>query len=322
MIFYIFQGYRLDFCKLHHYISLMEIVTIKHRSTGCLTDHFIFKDRKEFEQYFLKNHQVVPKLVENWQDCIKGDWVLADDGGVCQILYNKDNLPHATDFASKSPVAKGYCRTAVGSFTKSKDCFLDTDLDLHKGVSRYRFFYKNKITGNVRIPRNDNYRGNREEIIGARKNMTYNELKFWVLVLSRLDPVEAYMKIWKNKNPRASKKYAFLLLSQERFKNKMSDEIKQAAEELKIDHKFILKNFKTMMEESKDEDFKFKVNSELGDIIGTRKTTAPNRLAAGIMMGQLGSGALDEADYETSAVEVKDDNAVEVKDDNGEHKSP
>jgi len=45
----------------------------------------IFKDKKEYEEWFLKTAGVVPEL-KYWKECEVGEWALADDGGVTQIV--------------------------------------------------------------------------------------------------------------------------------------------------------------------------------------------------------------------------------------------
>ncbi len=43
--------------------------------------HYLYDDVDEFRKY----HESV-SLVTDWRHSNKGDWVLADDGQVCQVL--------------------------------------------------------------------------------------------------------------------------------------------------------------------------------------------------------------------------------------------
>ena len=55
--------------------------------------------------------------------------------------------------------------------------------------------------------------------------------------------------------------------------DKITEDVRKIAIGLDIDHKKILQNYLDLFTKSTDEDFKFKVNEKLGDIIGTHGET-------------------------------------------------
>ena len=100
------------------------------------TTHYVFSDKREFEEFFLLQQGSVPHLVDDWRTAKQGDWVIADDGGVVQIL-KAAKLPHPKDRKNYKQKRNGYCRTVVGAFIQGEKYFMDTDFDLHP--DRYRF---------------------------------------------------------------------------------------------------------------------------------------------------------------------------------------
>ena len=98
------------------------------------TKHYVFKNREEFEEYFKSEHGAVPELNIDWRTAKQRDWVLADDGGVVQILKQGD-LPHPHDRPNWKE-NNGYVRTVVGSFIQSDKHLMDTDFSKH--LDRYR----------------------------------------------------------------------------------------------------------------------------------------------------------------------------------------
>ena len=98
------------------------------------TIHYVFKDKKEFEQHFLAEQGSVPGLT-SWRDAVFGEWVIADDGGVVKILHQAP-LPHHGDRGNYK-THKGYVRTIVGTFFQNDKTYMDTDFTKHP--NRYRF---------------------------------------------------------------------------------------------------------------------------------------------------------------------------------------
>lgn len=100
------------------------------------TEHFVFKDRQEFEEFFRDRDGVIPPLNPNWRISKQGEWVIADDGGVVQILLSKE-LPSPTSGKKNYRYPRRYVRTVVGTFPNMDSFTMDTDFSKHP--NRYRF---------------------------------------------------------------------------------------------------------------------------------------------------------------------------------------
>ena len=96
----------------------MEKSTIKGKT------HYVFKDEEEYREFFNGEH----KEVSHWKDGKEGDWVKADDGGIVELVKVSDNITHPGD-SKNYKVASGWCRTVVGTFLKTKNAVMDTDLN-------------------------------------------------------------------------------------------------------------------------------------------------------------------------------------------------
>jgi hypothetical protein len=96
--------------------------------------HFVFESKSEFEEYFLSEYGVIPKLVD-WRYSKQGDWVEADDGGIAQII-KQSSIKHHKDRKNYKN-HRGYVRTIVGLFFQDDKIEMDTDFDKHP--NRYRF---------------------------------------------------------------------------------------------------------------------------------------------------------------------------------------
>ena len=57
--------------------------------------HYVFDDIQDFESFFTDKDKR-PNISFDWRTADEGDWVLADDGGVIQLL-KKSNIKHPND---------------------------------------------------------------------------------------------------------------------------------------------------------------------------------------------------------------------------------
>ena len=189
--------------------------------------HNIFDDVEEFIMFY---DGKPPPLLEDWKLGQKGDWVLADDGKICEVIFRKDELPHPGD-VGKYKYHKGYLRTIVMSaiINDSPSSKLHCDPTKHK--SRYRF-------GNPK-----SY-DQRSKII-ARKNITKNERIFIFNLLHRRMTLEesyrdAYKKHIKSTGGSRILERALLLVKQERILAEIKKEVADAASKLGISHETVL----------------------------------------------------------------------------------
>ena len=54
-------------------------------------EHYVYEDIDEFRHY----HDI--KAKDNWRTADEGDWVIADDGGVLQLLKVSRSIKHPND---------------------------------------------------------------------------------------------------------------------------------------------------------------------------------------------------------------------------------
>lgn len=124
-------------------------------------DHFIFDNKKEFERHFLEKEGAVPTLVKDWHKAKVGDWVIADDKGVVQIIKIKFATSRTTHGIATLPVVN----TPVGIFLAHPErrnqmpYFMDTDLSKHEDRNRFNGKFpknaeslrKHKLTTKLRL---------------------------------------------------------------------------------------------------------------------------------------------------------------------------
>ena len=193
--------------------------------------HNIFEDVEEFTMFYGGNP---PKLVEDWKLGQKGDWVLADDGKICQVLYRKNELPHPGDAVKgKYKYHNGYLRTVVMTTVINENPNTKLDCDPNKHKNRYQF-------GNAQVT------DQRSRIIG-RKNLTKSERVFIFNILHRgLNLEDAYTGAYKTNisTGTALLKKALLLVKQERIVSEIKKEVADAAKTLGITHTSVLTRMK------------------------------------------------------------------------------
>ena len=111
--------------------------------------HYVYDTVEEFQS----NHKdIKPK---EWKDNPQeGDWVVADDGGVVQIL-KRNGISHPND-RKNWKLNRGYVRTVVGTFLLNNKSKMDTNFDLHP--NRYTF------SKNVKQA-NENFKNESEKLL-------------------------------------------------------------------------------------------------------------------------------------------------------------
>ena len=207
--------------------------------------HFVYKDIDEFKK--LKKDTPVKKWKDNPQE---GDWVIADDGGVVQIL-KRSGISHPSD-RKNWKAHKGYVRTVVGTFLLNDKTEMDTDFDMHP--NRYTFSKNLKRA-------NDNFK--------KRKNITKKEKLFATEVIVGKDAVSAVQNVYKEEDFNKAKKKAVLLLKQERIMNEVEKGVVDIAKGLGIDHEYVLRRLKALADTGEEENVVLQSLKELGKIIGT-----------------------------------------------------
>ena len=177
-------------------------------------------------------------IVKNWRLGNIGDWVLADDESIIQILRKGSMLRKNGEL--------GYIGTCTGTFVVSKDTFLDTN----KRTNIYSF-------GGNATP---------EQVVMNRRKMTANE-ELFVQYLRVMSPQDAYVKAFPTNNKRYARMKAVNLIKTERVKTAVREELKPIMEELDIDERMVLEGIKIEAQTAEKADTRLKAYFKLSDIL-------------------------------------------------------
>ena len=207
--------------------------------------HFVYDDIDEW-----KSHHSDESLVENWRDAKQDDWVLSDDGRIVQIL-KRSGIKHPND-RKNYRLAKGWCRTVVGTFLCNDKTKMDTDFSNHP--NRYTFSKKIKHT-NKRVV--------------EREKATKKEKEFAVNMVIGKGAVKSYMDAFNEEKKTNPKKKAAVLLKQRRVMKEIEKSVMDVAKEMGVDHEYILSSMKNLIEHTDDENIALQGLKELGKAIGT-----------------------------------------------------
>ena len=178
-------------------------------------------------------------IVKDWRKGNIGSWVITDDDCVIQILRKGSMLRKNGEM--------GYIGTCTGTYTVTKETFLDTD----RKTNIYSF-------SGSSTP---------EQVVENRRKMTANEELFVLYVSQGLTPEDAYVKAFPTNNKRYARMKAVNLIKTERIKTAVKEELKPILQELDIDEKFILENIKIVAQTSENDDTKLKALFKLSDIM-------------------------------------------------------
>jgi len=197
---------------------------------------FVFKNKDDFEKFFME-YGAVPEL-KDWHDGYDNDWVLADDGGVCEIIKR-----------GKMGKKSAYVRTIVGTFivnpkTREKMPFF-MDTDFHKHACRSRF-------SGVKYY-------NLEDFIKKRKKITNKEKIFAYDVAHGVKMTEAYKDCYPQdvSDRKILEKRALLLVGQERIRKEVAKNLEDIYKERGIDHEYLIDRMKELVEKmEKEKDYR------------------------------------------------------------------
>ena len=197
------------------------------------------------------DHNPTANVVFDWRKGNEGDWVMADDGGVVQLLKVNKKVNHPGD-SKNYKYANGWVRTVVGSFINKENVKMDTDFDAHP--NRYTFS-KNIKNTNKRIV--------------DRKKVTKKEKEFATNIVVGMGAVQAYKNAYSELSENKARKKATILLKQERVMKEIEKSVLDVAKSLGIDHEYILGKLKTLADYSEDDNIVLQSAKELGKIVGT-----------------------------------------------------
>jgi len=181
--------------------------------------------------------QITP--LKDWRKANIGDWVIADDSSIIQILRKGSMLRKNGEM--------GYIGTCTGTFTNVKETIMDTD----KRINIYSF-------GGHATP---------EQVVINRRKMTVNEELFALYASQGLSPQDAYVKAFPTNNKRYARMKAINLIKTERVKTAVKEELKPILEELSIDERMVLDGIRVEAQTAEKADTRLKALFKLSDIL-------------------------------------------------------
>lgn len=207
-------------------------------------DHLLFDNEDEFNK-----HMPNTPIITDWRKGNEGDWVLSDDGQICQVL-KKGGLKNG---ASEN-IYNYYIRTIIGSFVCRSTVTMDGDM--RKNI--YAFGATDKTP---------------YQIVKNRKKPTNKEFLFAKYVAKGEDTVEAFLKAFPAKSKEYAKSESKLLMSTKRIQGLIREEIEKVMNEAEITPLYILEKMKDIIESevARDSD-KVSLLKELVAIAGMRDT--------------------------------------------------
>ena len=204
-------------------------------------DQLLLESEDEFKKFFPKQ-----SIVKDWRDGQEGNWVLTDDGQVCQVL-KRGNMTNGN-------IKKDYIRTVMGTYSCSSKNEISGDMP----KNMYAFGSNAKST----------YRGRKD-----RKETTKKEFIFAQYVAKGENAVDAFLKAFPTKNKDYARRESNVLLNTTRMQKLIREEIDKVMNEAEITPLYILEKMKEIVESttSRDSD-KVSLLKELVAIAGMRDT--------------------------------------------------
>jgi hypothetical protein len=212
-------------------------------------EHKVFEDTKDFNEYY-ENEDDRPNVMFDWRVANEGDWVLADDGGIVQIL-KKSSINHPND-RKNYKYCENYVRTVVGTFLCLDKTKMDTDFNNHP--NRYTFSKSSE---------------NPSKRVYTRQNVTKKEKIFATNVAVGMGAVKSYMDAFSETSSYKAEKKAAILLRQERVMKEVEKSVQDVAKSMGIDHEFVLEKLKCLVENSPEDNIVLNAVKEIGKAIGT-----------------------------------------------------
>ena len=180
-------------------------------------------------------------VLSDWRNGQVGEWVIADDDCVIQVLRRGTMLRRM----GKNKVRE-YIGTCTGTFPISKTAKMDTE----RREDIYSFSGKRP-----------------KDRIEQNKNLSNYEEKFVALMSSGISPEEAYLQAYPTENRKYALEKSGTLVKTERIKTAMKEELKPVLEELGISEEYILKTIKDVIRSTDKDETRLKALFKLADIM-------------------------------------------------------
>ena len=200
--------------------------------------HTVYDSKEEFP--------LDKKLLDNWRNSDIGDWVLADDGCIIQILRSG-----IFSRPTKKIRALKYVGTCTGTFI-CKDTY---KMDCDKRENIYNISGKSPYTQTI-----------------ERREVTHRERVFAQFISQGMERTEAYLRAFDTKRTHYAHAQAGLLLKQERVRTVMKAELKPVLAQLGIDNNLVLEGIKQIAVSGDKDSDRLKALFELADILEIKET--------------------------------------------------
>ena len=213
----------------------------------------------------------IPKDIDykyNWRIGQVGDWVIADDGCVIQILRKGEMIQRNK--------TREYIGTCTGTFPIGPQVKLDTS----RRANIYSF-------GGNKSP---------ENILLSRTVLNKHENLFVQYVIAGMSPEDAYIKAYPTNNRGYAKEKSAQLVKTKRITTAMKEELKPVLEDLGINEQYVLKGIKDTAELADKEDVRLRALFKLSDILDLEdKSAAKVQQITGVSFQGLTNEMIDEA---------------------------
>lgn len=206
-------------------------------------EHVVYNSIEEFKA---SNPDGLVAL--DWRKGREGDWVLADDGAVMQILkFGK--------IFSRRP--REYIRTAPGTFVILPNTYLD---------SRFR---ENPYSFGGSWP--------------AYTKPSTRDRAFGAYIILGCDPLKAYMEIFRSKNEAYAKEKAYSLLARGNIMSAIRDSIERAGGKTGATLEWAMASIKETVDDSENESIKLKGADMIAEYHGakSKENVSPMEPAGG-----------------------------------------
>ena len=210
------------------------------------------------------------RVVDNWRNGHVGDWVLADDECVIQVLRRGQMLR-----SKGRDKIREYIGTCCGTFPIGPRIKMDTS----RRANIYSF-------GGSKSP---------DTILVDRQNLTKAESVFVLYLSQGLRPEEAYLKAFPTNNIRYATEKSANLVRTERIRTAMKEELKPVLQDLGVDETYILKGIKSEAETAEKSDTRLKALFKLSDIMDLedKNQTKVTQISGAVFKG-FGENELEE----------------------------
>jgi hypothetical protein len=215
-------------------------------------DHHIYEDLSELPKDV--------RYLKDWRQGEVGDWVLADDGNIIQILRKNSMVK------KKGKIRVLYTLgTCTGTFVNRTTVSMDTN----KRDNIYNF--SGKLA---------------EDVLRNRTEMTSNESLFAHHLTKGLSPEDAYIKSFRTNSKKYAKIQAGILVKTSRIRKAMKEELKPVLVALGIEPELVLSGIRDIATdpEAKHSD-KLKALFELGEILELKETNKITEVSGALFQG-------------------------------------